>query len=121
MLVDAQLVPAHAPASARRVHRVHCDDGLVVPDPAIHEARHDLVTLRVEPPIDPGLRHAVRELAVAQVVVWRDRNPRGACDLRSRRVLPIDAERPDVEARVLHHLLQPVSYTHLTLPTSDLV
>src|SRR5678815_5239265 len=48
---------------------------------------------------------------------------RGAADrLRQRaRVHPERQHRPDVELRVSHGSAVPVSYTHLTLPTSDLV
>ena len=51
---------------------MHGDDRLAVAHVAVNEPRHDLVALRVEPPLGARLRHAVGELPVAQVVVRRD-------------------------------------------------
>src|SRR5207249_1144576 len=44
---NGQLVPPHATAENRRVHRVHRDDRLAPIDVPVHDPRHELVTLRV--------------------------------------------------------------------------
>src|SRR5258706_72980 len=70
---NAELVPAHATTEYGRVHRMHRDDRLAAVDVAVHHARHELVALRVEVLVGAGLAHTCRELAVAQVMVGRDR------------------------------------------------
>ena len=72
----------------------------------VDEPRHDLVALRVEPPLGARLRHAVRELAAAQVVIRRDGDLHGPVQLRLRRIVPVDVELPHVDAVVLDDLLQ---------------
>ena len=47
------------------------DDGLAIPEVAVHQPLHDFVALRIEPHRGAGLRHTARQLAAAQVVVGR--------------------------------------------------
>ena len=69
---------------------MHRDDRLVAVHLAIDQPRHELVALRVKPELAVRLRHAERQLAVAQVVVGRNGNLLGTADLRPGRVLPVD-------------------------------
>src|SRR5204862_6508214 len=75
--VEAELIPAHAPATSLRSDRVRGDDRLVAHDLAVYESLHDLVALHVEPAFGTGLRHAARQLAVTQVVIRRNTAPHG--------------------------------------------
>jgi hypothetical protein len=53
---------------------MHTDDRLLGPNAAIHQPGHDLVALRVESAIGTWLRHAIGQLAVAQIPIWRHGN-----------------------------------------------
>src|SRR4026209_307252 len=72
LLVDPALVPPHATTAGRGIDGVDGDDRLAIADPAIHQPRHDLVALCVETAVHARLGHAIRELTVAEVVIWRD-------------------------------------------------
>ena len=52
---------------------MHGDDRFAIAEIAIDHARHELVALRIEPPLGAGLRNATRELAPAQILIRRDR------------------------------------------------
>ncbi len=54
----------------------------------------------------PRLRHAVLELAVAQIAIRRDGDLVRPGHLRLRRVLPIDGEPPRIHAVVFENVLQ---------------
>src|SRR5712691_8597089 len=66
---NPKLIPAHASAAGRSIYRVHGDDRLAVAYPAVHQPRHDLVALGVQPPLGARLRHAVGELPSTQVMI----------------------------------------------------
>jgi hypothetical protein len=74
VIADAELVPANAAAARCGIDRMHGDDRLLAADAPIHDAGHDLVALRVEPALDSRLRNAIRELAVAEILIRRNAN-----------------------------------------------
>src|SRR5215510_3047901 len=82
------------------------DQRFVRSDFAIDEPRHDLVALRVEPPIRTGLRHAVRELTATQVMVRRHCDFLWPGDFCVGRILPIDMEIPGEDSVVFKYILQ---------------
>src|SRR5215471_488149 len=92
--IDSKLVPSHASPSARGVDRVDCDDRLAIADPAIDQPRHYLVSLSVQSPVAGRLRHAVRELAVAKVMIRSYTDLFRTGDFSVRRILPVDVEFP---------------------------
>ena len=102
--IEPELVPAYPAATGRRVHGVRRDDGLLGADPPVHDARHQLVALRVEASLGARLRHAAREPPVAEVVVGCHGHLHRAGERRLRRVVPVDVEGPCKEAIVPHDL-----------------
>src|SRR6185437_357554 len=82
------------------------DDRLLVSNATIYDARHQLVTLCVEPAIGAGLRYAAGKLTIAEVVVRRDGDLLRTSECRTRWVVPVHMILPDVDAIVLHDLLQ---------------
>ena len=95
--IETKLVPPHAAASRGRVHRVHGHDRLAAAHVAIHEARHELFALRIEPAIGARLRHAARELPAAEIAVRRDFDLARARQRRSGRLLPVHVHLPRVD------------------------
>src|SRR6185503_16548262 len=96
--IDAKLVPPDTSGFRRRIDRMHSEKRLAIIDPPIHEPRHDLVALRVESRLRPRLRHAVRQLSIAQVMIGRYDDLLWPGYRRLRRILPIDVEFPDIDA-----------------------
>ena len=92
--VQPELVPADAAATRRRVHRVHRDNRFLVADSPIDDAGHELVALRVEPAVGAGLWHAVSQLAVTEVAIRRDGDPRRSFQTGLRHVFPVREELP---------------------------
>ena len=68
-LVQLELVPPNAAAAGYRVHGVYGNEQRAVSNTPIDHPRHNLVALRIEPPVGTRLRHAVRQLPVAEVVI----------------------------------------------------
>src|SRR4051794_14602223 len=70
--IEAQLVPSHATSACARVDGVYSDDRLVPVDSPIDHACHQFVSLGIETLVGSRLRHALRELAAAQILIGRD-------------------------------------------------
>src|SRR5215469_12074691 len=105
-LVEAKLVPAHAATARMRVDGVRRDDGLLFADPAVDQALHELVALHVQPDVSAGLRDAVRQLAIAKIMIGRDRNFHGPVGARLRGVAPVDVDFPEVDSVVLEDFFE---------------
>src|SRR4029079_15430762 len=85
---------------------MHRDDGLVAAHSPVNDTRHELVPLRVELAVGALLRNAVRELAIAEVMVRRDLDRRRPVDPSLRWIIPVDVEAPCEEDAVLPDLLE---------------
>ena len=68
---------------------------------AVDQPGHDLVALGVEPPLGARLRHAVRQLTAAQVVIGRDANLRRAGQLVFAGSVPVHVELPHIDPVVI--------------------
>src|SRR5262249_12630 len=106
VLFDPDRVPAHAAAASRCVDRVNSDERFATRNLAIDEPRHDLVALRVEPPIRARLRHAVRELSATQVMIRSHGDFFRADDFRVGGILAINLELPDEDSVILENIFQ---------------
>src|SRR5690242_17269227 len=82
------------------------DDRFAITDPAVHDARHDLVALRVKTSIGAWLRYAVRQLTVAEKVIWRDGDLLRADQPGLRRILPVRMEPPDMDVIRVEDLVE---------------
>ena len=82
------------------------NDRLDITHAPVDDAVHEFVALCVETASRVRLRDAARKLAVAEVVIWGDRNLRRACQFRLRRIVPVHVKRPVVDAVVVEDFLQ---------------
>ena len=80
---------------------MHRDQRLAAADVSVDQPRHDLVALRVETAIHAGLRHAVRELAAAQVAIRRHVDLPWASQRGVGRPRPVHVHLPHVEPVVV--------------------
>src|SRR5580704_2952373 len=74
LIVDRELVPPHATPARAGIHRVRCHNELLRSEIAINKTLHQLVTLRVKTSLRARLRHTLRKLPIAKVVIRSDRN-----------------------------------------------
>src|SRR5262245_35712680 len=106
VFVDPKLVPAHAAAAGRSVDRMDGDQRFAARHLTIDEPRHDLVALRVEPPFNSRLRHAVRKLPAAQIMIWSYGDLFRADGFCVGRILPIDFKLPYQDPVIFEDILQ---------------
>ena len=85
---------------------MQCNDRFVAVDVPVYQALHQLVALGVEPTVGVGLRHAVGELSVAEIVVGRHGDPGRTAQAGFRGVIPVDVKLPGVDAIVIEYLVQ---------------
>jgi hypothetical protein len=104
--VDAHLVPALPTLAGLRSDRVQHHDRLEPVAVAVDDAVHELVALGVEPRGAARLRHALRELAVAEEVVGRHGDLRRTGESRLGRVVEVDVELVAVDTVILEDAAQ---------------